>query len=239
LLEGGSRILSTFPEKLSERACRDLARLGVEVSVGQQVTRIDDSGVYIGGRLIPTATALWAAGVKPQRLTATLAAPRDKAGRILCEPDLSIPGHKEVFAIGDMVSFLHQGGVPLPGVSPVAIQQGRHVARTIRAALRGAPEPYKPFHYFDKGSMATIGRAAAIAHIGRLQLGGFFAWVIWLAVHIFFLITFRNRFAVLFNWAYQYLSYRRGARLITGHRLHAGAAPEAFAEAENDHRPRA
>jgi NADH dehydrogenase len=126
-----------------------------------------------------------------------------------------------------MTTFLHQGGTPLPGVSPVAMQQARHVARTITKAVRGKPpaECYRPFHYLDKGSMATIGRAAAVAQFGRLQLGGFFAWLMWLAVHIFFLITFRNRLAVMFNWAYQYFAYKRGARLITGHRMHAGPLP--------------
>ncbi len=220
LLEGSARILSSFPEKLSKRAAADLLRLGVEVRTGQHVTRIDASGVSIGEQFIPAATVLWGAGVKPSRLAQTLDAPHDKAGRILVEPDLTIAGHKEVFAIGDMTAFVHQNleRTPLPGVSPVAIQQARHVARTISAALRQKADAYQTFHYFDKGSMATIGRAAAIAHIGRLQIGGFLAWLIWLAVHVFFLITFRNRFAVLFNWAYQYFSYRRGARLITGHR---------------------
>jgi NADH dehydrogenase len=224
LIEGGPRILASFAEKLSQRAVRDLARLGVEVRTDQHVSSIDESGVHIGDQHIPSATVLWAAGVKAGSLTAALPVPKDKGGRILVEPDLTLPGHKEVFAIGDMVSYLHQGGTPLPGVSPVAMQQGRHVARTIRELLKKKPDAYKPFHYLDKGSMATIGRAAAIVQIGRWKLGGFLAWVLWLAVHIFFLITYRNRFAVLFNWAYQYMAYKRGARLITGHRMHPGPA---------------
>jgi len=229
LLEGGSRILSSFPEKLSQRATQDLAKLGVEVRTGLHVTRIDETGVSFADQHIPSATVLWAAGVKAQSLTTTLGAPLDRGGRVLVDADLTIPGHKEAFAIGDMVSFLHQGPErqPLPGVSPVAMQQARHVAGTITKTLRGQPasEAYSPFHYFDKGSMATIGRAAAVAHVGRIKIGGFFAWILWLAVHIFFLITFRNRVAVIFSWAYQYFAYKRGARLITGHRMHAGPLP--------------
>ena len=230
LLEGGSRILASFPDELSQRALKDLNRLGVEVRTGQHVTRIDEKGVAIGEQQIPSATVLWAAGVKAGALTATMAVPKDKGGRIVVEPDLTVPGHKEVFAIGDAVSYVHQfeNRAPLPGVSPVALQQGRHVARTIIEAAKGKSDAYKKFHYFDKGSMATIGRAAAIAQIGRLKIGGFFAWFLWLAVHIFFLITFRNRIAVLFNWAYQYLSYKRGARLITGHRLLTGSTEKAL-----------
>ena len=222
LLEGGPRILATFPEKLSQRATRDLARLGVEVRTGQHVTRIDEAGVHIGDQHLLSATVLWAAGVRPQKLTESLAAPHDRAGRILVEPDLTLPHYKDVFAIGDMTTFVHQGGAPLPGTSPVAMQQARHVARTIRDAVRGKPDAYRPFHYIDKGNMATIGRAAAIAQLGRLEIGGFCAWLLWLAVHIFFLITFHNRVAVLLDWAYQYFTYRRGARLITGHRMHPG-----------------
>lgn len=218
LVEGGSRILSTFSEKLSQRATEDLKRLEVEVQTQLRVTRIDETGIYVGDRHIPSATVLWAAGVKAERLAETISVPRDRAGRILVEPDLTIPGYKDAFAIGDMAAFLHQGGTPLPGVSPVAMQQARHVARIIKEEVRSnsSPPPRPAFHYFDKGSMATIGRAAGIAQIGRLEIGGFCAWLLWLAVHIFFLITFRNRIAVLFNWAYQYFAYKRGARLITG-----------------------
>src|SRR5262249_11507348 len=160
----------------------------------------------VDGQEIEAKTVLWAAGVKPQSLIQALDAPHDKAGRILVEPDLTIPGHKEVFAIGDIAAFVHQGPsfLPLPGLSPVAMQEARHAARTIRDAEAGKPDAYKTFHYVDKGNMATIGRAAAIAQFGRIKIGGFVAWLLWLAVHIFFLITFRNRVTVLLNWAYQY-----------------------------------
>jgi NADH dehydrogenase len=228
LLEGSPRILGTFPEKLSQRAEADLKRLGAEVRAQTKVTRIDEQGVHIGDELLPTATVLWAAGVRPAPLTASLGAPLDHAGRVLVEPDLTLPGHPEVFALGDMAAFLHQDGRPLPGTSPVAMQQARHAAASIRATLRG--QPRTKFRYVDKGNMATIGRAAAIVHIKRLQLSGFLAWLFWLMVHIFFLITFRNRIAVLANWAYSYFTYKRGARLITGHRLSAGPASLSSAE---------
>ncbi|MFO0576709.1 MAG: NAD(P)/FAD-dependent oxidoreductase [Polyangia bacterium] len=220
LIEGGARILATFPEKLSERAEEDLLRLGAQVRHGDHVSRIDERGVQVGSEFIPTATVLWAAGVRPAPLTALLGAPVDRAGRVVIEPDLTLPGRPEVFALGDMTAYLHQDGKPLPGTSPVAMQQARHAARCIEATLAGKPRP--PFRYVDKGNMATIGRAAAIVHIKRLQLGGFLAWLFWLLVHIFFLIEFRNRIAVLFNWAYSYFTYKRGARLITGHRMSAG-----------------
>ena len=221
LIEGGPRILSSFPEHLAMRAVIDLGQLGVEVRAGLRVTRIDGKGVEASGKQIPTATVLWAAGVRGSPLAAKLGGEVDRQGRVVVNPDLSVGAHREVFAIGDMASFLHQDGKPLPGVSPVAIQQARQVVQNLLADLDG--QPRSPFVYLDKGSMATIGRAAAIAHIGRLQIGGFLAWMMWLLVHIFFLITFRNRVAVLFNWAYQYFTYKRGARLITGHRLKAGA----------------
>ncbi len=227
LLEGGDRILASFPEKLSLRATQDLARLGVEVRTAAKVTCIDESGVFLGDEQIPSATVVWGAGVRASDLTRGLGVPLDRGGRILVQADLTLPNHPEVFAIGDMTSFLHQGGSPLPGTSPVAMQQARHVARNLAAVLH--KQPMQPFHYVDKGSMATIGRAAAVAQVGRLKLGGFMAWMLWLAVHIFFLITFRNRFAVLFNWAYSYFTYKRGARLITGHRLTAGPARSAHA----------
>lgn len=227
LIEGGPRILASFPESLSARATRDLARLGVEVRSGAQVSRIDETGVFLGQQHIPAATVLWGAGVRASGLTRGLGVPLDRAGRVLVEADLTLPGHRRVFAIGDMTSFLHQGGSPLPGTSPVAMQQARQVARNLAAELRG--QPMQPFQYVDKGSMATIGRAAAVAQLGRLKLGGFLAWLLWLAVHIFFLITFRNRLAVMFNWAYSYFTYKRGARLITGHRLTAGPSRSALA----------
>jgi NADH dehydrogenase len=216
LLEGGPKILPSFAPDLSQSAHRQLAELGVRVLTGAQVTGIDEHGVYLGAESIRAATVIWAAGVGATALTARLGAPIDRAGRVLVNHDLTVPGHHNVFAIGDM-TYLEQDEKPLPGVSPVAMQMGRRVAGNIRNDLAG--KPYEEFRYFDKGSMATIGRKAAIAEIGKLHLSGFIAWMAWLTVHIFFLIGFRNRFAVLFNWAWSYFTYQRGARLITGRRL--------------------
>jgi len=216
LLEGGPKILPSFAPDLSKSAHRQLTELGVRVQTGAQVTHIDEYGVNLGDERIRAATVIWAAGVSATALTERLGAPLDRAGRVLVNHDLTVPGHHNVFAIGDM-TYLEQDGKPLPGVSPVAMQMGRRVARNIRNDLAG--KPYEEFRYFDKGSMATIGRKAAIAEIGKLHLSGFIAWMAWLTVHIFFLIGFRNRFAVLFNWAWSYFTYQRGARLITGRRL--------------------
>jgi NADH dehydrogenase len=220
LLEAGQRLLSAFPERLSEYAEARLRALGVEVRKGQRVTDIGPEGVVVGGERLPAATVVWGAGVEASPLGAQLPAERDRAGRVLVAPDCSLPGHPEVFVIGDLAAYVHQGGQPLPGVSPVALQQARYVARCIGADLKKRPRP--AFRYLDKGSMATIGRSAAIAQIGRLRFTGLFAWLVWLAVHIFFLIGFRNRLMVMLNWAWSYLTYERGARLITGHRLHPG-----------------
>ena len=216
LLEGGPKILPSFAPDLSKSAHRQLADLGVRVLTGAKVTGIDEHGVYLGPECIRAATVIWAAGVRATALTERLGAPLDRAGRVLVNRDLTVPGHHNVFAIGDM-TYLEQDGKPLPGVSPVAMQMGRRVAGNIRNDL--ADKPYEEFHYFDKGNMATIGRKAAIAEIGKLHLSGFMAWMAWLVVHIFFLIGFRNRFMVLFNWAWSYFTYQRGARLITGRRL--------------------
>jgi NADH dehydrogenase len=214
LLEGGSRILSTFPPELSADAEDRLRALGVEIQVEARVTRIDENGVYLGDFFIPARTILWGAGVEATPLNKTLGVPLDRAGRVILEPDLTLPGYPNVYAIGDMSAYNHQDNMTLPGVSPVAMQMGRCAARNIQNSLEG--KALERFHYTDKGSMATIGRKAAIAVMGRLQLRGFAAWFAWLAVHIFFLIGFRNRFAVMFNWAYNYFTYQRGARLITG-----------------------
>jgi NADH:ubiquinone reductase (H+-translocating) len=222
LVEAGDRILAAFDPKLSTRALEQLKELNVDVKLKTKVTNVDARGVYFeGGAVLETATVIWAAGVGATSLTRTLGVELDRGGRVVVEPDCSIPGHKEAFAIGDMVLFTHQGGKPLPGVSPVAMQQGRFVARQIERDLAGG-KARETFRYVDKGSMATIGRSRAIAEIGKIKLSGFVAWMAWLAVHIFFLIGFRNRFAVLFNWAYQYFAYQRGARIITGRRLSAG-----------------
>jgi NADH dehydrogenase len=225
LVEGLDRVLVTYPTKLSERAKEQLERLGVEVRLGERVTAIDERGVLAGGERIASRTVLWAAGVQASPLALTLDSELDQAGRVRVSPELTVSGDDRVFVIGDLAS-LEQDGRPLPGVAPAAIQGGKHAARTIRADLRGAPRPR--FRYRDKGSLATIGRAAAVASIGRLEFSGFFAWVAWWAVHLFFLIGFRNRILVMFGWIWSYLTFQRGARLITGElpRLPAmGAVP--------------
>lgn len=214
LLEAGPRILTSFPPDLAASAERQLAALGVTTRANAQVTRIDERGVWLGDELVASRTVIWGAGVRATSFTERLGVPLDRAGRVLVEPDLSLPSHANVFASGDMVNFSHQDGKPLPGVSPVAMQMGRHVARNIDRDLNR--QPREPFRYVDKGSMATIGRKAAVALVGRWKLSGFPAWVTWLLVHIYFLIGFRNRLAVLFNWAWSYFTYQRGARLITG-----------------------
>jgi len=214
LLEGGPRILSPFPESLSRRAEEALRRIGVEVRTNAVVTRVTADAVWLRGEQIRARTVLWAAGVAAAPLARTLNAPLDRAGRVLVEPDLSIPGHPEAFVIGDMCAFVHQTGQPLPGVAPVAIQQGRAAADNVLRRLSG--QATRPFRYHDKGSMATIGRAAAVAVMGPLRLSGLPAWLAWLLVHIMFLIGFRNRFLVLFQWAWAYITWQRGARLITG-----------------------
>ena len=178
------------------------------------VTRVTTDAVWLGGAQIRARTVLWAAGVAAAPLARTLGVPLDRSGRVLVAHDLSIPGHPETFAIGDMCAFVQQTGTPLPGVAPVAIQQGRAVADNLLRRLSG--QPTRPFRYHDKGSMATIGRAAAVVVVGRLKLSGLVAWLAWLLVHIMFLIGFRNRFLVLFQWAWAYVTWQRGARLITG-----------------------
>jgi NADH:ubiquinone reductase (H+-translocating) len=214
LLEGGPRILASFPEDLAAAAARSLARLGVEVRTGALVTRITPDAVWVGGEQIRSRAVVWAAGVAGAPLARSLGVPLDRAGRVPVDPDLSVPGHPEVFVVGDLSAFPHQTGAPLPGVAPVAIQQGRTAAANAWRRLRG--EPTRPFHYRDRGSMATVGRAAAVAAIGRLHLSGLPAWIAWLGVHIAYLIGFRNRFLVLFQWAWAYVTWQRGARLITG-----------------------
>jgi NADH dehydrogenase len=215
LLEGGRRILNTFAPQLSDRALRSLAGMGVEVRTGAQVTQIDDQGVLVGGKRISAGTVLWAAGVGAAPLPKDLPVPVDRAGRALVERDCSLPGHPEIFCIGDAAAFVPAiGKAPLPGVSAVAMQQGRFVARQIvRRIDARSPET---FVYRDKGSMATIGRSRAVAEIGKIRLSGFIAWLTWLLVHIYYLVDFHNRTIVIINWAWSYLTYRRGARLITG-----------------------
>ena len=214
LVEAGSRVLPAFAPELSEAARRRLERMGVQVLLGRPVTGIDAGGVSLGKERIDAGCVLWGAGVQASPLAATLGAPLDRAGRVLVEPDLSVPGAPNAFVIGDLAAAKAPDGKPVPGVAPAAIQGGRHVARSIERLLRG--EKPEPFRYQDKGSLATIGRAAAVAEIGGLKTEGFFAWVVWLLVHILTLIGFRNRFVVLAEWAAVYLRYERGARLITG-----------------------
>lgn len=209
LLEGAPRVLPTYPEDLSEKARRQLERLGVQVRTGARVTRVDAEAVWIGEERIPARTTLWAAGVSASPLLRSLGAPLDKTGRVLIRPDLTIPGRNDIFVIGDAAAL--EG---VPGVAPAAIQMGRHAARNIVRSIRG--EPPKKFEYRDRGLLATIGRAKAVADLRWIHLSGFVAWAAWLLVHIFFLIGFRNRLAVLFEWAWVYFTWERGARLITG-----------------------
>lgn len=211
LIEAGSRVLSTFPEDLSVKARLQLERLGVEVITGTGVTHIDALGCTVGDAFIPARTVLWAAGVAASPLGRGLGAQVDRAGRVLVQPDLSVPGHPEIFVAGDLAS-LQQDGKPVPGVAPAAKQMGRHVARVLRARMDGRPAG--AFRYRDFGNLATIGRMAAIAHVGRFKLSGLLAWWFWLAAHVYFLIGFRNRFVVLVNWAVAYWSYRRAARVV-------------------------
>jgi NADH dehydrogenase len=222
LLEGLDRILSTYPPKLSAKAVQALQRLGVTVRTNTRVTDVQAGQVTIRcgdqTETIRAHTVLWAAGVEASPLAKALAqasgAELDRAGRIIVQPDLTLPGHPEVFVLGDMANYPYQGGKPLPGLAPVAMQQGRYAADLIQRRLRGAPSA--PFHYHDRGSMATIGRAAAVADLGWITFSGLIAWLVWLFIHIIYLIEFENRILVLFQWAWNYFTRNRTARLITG-----------------------
>ena len=214
LIEGKDRVLPTYPPDLSEKANRQLAHLKVEVITGGVVSHVDGKEVRIGDRVIPARTVLWAAGVQGSPLARSLGAPLDRAGRVLVEPTLTVPGHPEIFVIGDLAAAKQRDGEFVPGVAPAAIQEGQHTALNLERAVEG--QPIRAFQYRDKGSLATIGRAAAVADFGKLHLSGFLAWFAWLAIHIFFLIGFRNRFLVITQWAWAYVTYQRGARLITG-----------------------
>jgi NADH dehydrogenase len=215
LVEAGPRILPSFPEDLAESAVSQLQELGVKVQTGEKVTSIEPGLVRLGADSIACSVILWAAGVCANPLTATLGAPLDRSGRVMVEPDLTVPGHPRIFVIGDAARLDGKDGQPLPGVSPVAMQQARTVAKSIRRALLGRDTV--PFRYFDKGSMATIGRRRAIAMVDRMHMSGFLAWMAWLFIHIWYLIGFRNRLVVLITWAWSYFTYRRGARLIMGY----------------------
>lgn len=214
LLEGGPRVLAAYSEDLSRSAKEQLQRLGVEVRTNTLVTSVEPGAVRIGDTRIVASVVLWAAGVAASPLGKKLGATCDRVGRVLVQPDLTLPGRPEVFVIGDLASLKDEHGQMLPGVAPVAIQEGKYVARTITRDLAG--QPRKNFHYWDKGSLATIGRAAAVAQFGKIHISGFIAWLSWLFIHIFFLIGFRNRLLVFIQWAWSYFTYERSARLITG-----------------------
>jgi NADH dehydrogenase len=220
LVEGGPRVLPVYPEDLSRSAEDQLRRLGVEVRTSTMVTCVEPGVVHIGDTRLTASVILWAAGVAASPLGKKLGAPVDRAGRVIVHSDLSIPGHPEIFVIGDLAAAKDEQGKPLPGVAPVAIQEGRFVAKLIRreveAGSRRDLKPRPQFHYWDKGSLATIGRAAAVADFGKIHISGFLAWLSWLFVHILFLIGFRNRLLVFIQWAWSYVTYERGARLITG-----------------------
>ena len=223
LLEGGPRVLATYPEDLSRSAEAQLRRLGVEVRTGAQVTGIEPGRVKIGDEVLPAAVVLWAAGVAASPLGRMLGAPTDRAGRVLVEPDLSLPGHPEVFVIGDLASVKEAGGKPVPGVAPAAIQMGEATARNIGQSIAGRPR--EAFRYRDKGNLATIGRVAAVADLGRMHVSGALAWLMWLFIHIFFLIGFRYRVIVMLEWAWAYFTQQRPTRLITGSTELPGAEP--------------
>ena len=215
LIEAGPRILPTFPADLSEKARKHLSKLGVEVRLGAMVTGIDPQGVAIGAERLEARTVIWAAGVAASPLAKFLGVPLDRVGRVPVTPELTVPGHHEIFVIGDLAT-LQQDGKPLPGVAPVALQAGRHTAMNLRHALRG--EALTPFRYHDKGSLAVIGRGSGVAAFSKSSWSGLPAWWLWLTVHIFYLIGFRNRLLVLLEWAWAYLTMQRGARLITQER---------------------
>jgi NADH dehydrogenase len=213
LIEGEPRVLASFPEDLRISATKQLVDLGVEVRTGIHATNLRDAGLQVGDEFIPCRVKIWAAGNNASSVGQTLGIPVDRVGRVMVNNDLTIPNHPEVQVIGDLANFSHQTGEPLPGVSPVAMQQGRHAARNILAMIEGR-EPQR-FWYLDKGSMATIGRNKAVADLRLIHLSGLPAWLAWLFVHIIFLVGFRNRLLVLFQWAWAYFSFNKGARLIT------------------------
>ncbi len=241
LIEGGPHVLPAYPEDLSQSALQQLQRLGVEVLTSTMVTGIAPGVISMNHATMNAAVILWAAGVAASPLGKKLGAPVDRAGRVLVQPDLSLAGHPEVFVIGDLASLKDKSGKLLPGVAPVAILEGRYVAKVIRREIEhgsiGSPPPQRePFHYWDKGSLATIGRAAAVAEFGKIHISGFMAWLAWLFIHILFLIGFRNRVLVFIQWAWSYFTYERGARLITGGSSlpgWTGLQPENTAEIEH------
>jgi len=215
LIEAGPRLLSAYDASLSDKARRQLERLGVVVHVGTAVSAIDADGVTLGERRLAARTVLWAAGVAASPVGRMLGAPLDRTGRVLVRDDLSVPGHPEVFVIGDLACVAQGDGKPVPGVAPAAKQMGKYVGDVLRARWRGDETP-PPFRYRDDGSLATIGRMAAVAQFGKLKLSGLPAWIVWLLVHIYFLIGFRNRLAVMLDWAWAYCTHQRQARIVGG-----------------------
>ena len=215
LVEAGPRLLPAFAEDLSAKAKKQLEKLGVQVRTGTAVTAIGSESVTLGEEILATRTVLWAAGVAASPLGKRLGAPVDRAGRVQVTADLSLPDHPEVFVVGDLASVSRPDGQPVPGVAPAAKQMGRHAAETILARQHGDRTP-KPFRYRDDGSLATIGRMAAVAQFGRVKLSGLLAWWVWLVAHVYFLIGFRNRLVVLLDWAWSYWTYQRHARIVTG-----------------------
>jgi NADH:ubiquinone reductase (H+-translocating) len=213
LIESEPRLLASFPEDLSASAMKQLVDLGVEVRTGLHATNLTEAGLQVGDEFIPCRVKIWAAGNNASFVGKTLGVPVDRVGRVMVNDDLTIPGHPEVQVIGDLANFSHQTGQPLPGVSPVAMQQGRHAARNILRMIQNR-KPQR-FRYWNKGSMATIGRNKAVADLNLIHLSGLPAWLVWLFVHIIFLVGFRNRLAVLFQWGWAYLTFNAGARLIT------------------------
>ncbi|MNJ93347.1 NADH dehydrogenase-like protein [compost metagenome] len=213
LIEAGPRILAAFDPTLSRKAARDLEDLGVQIWTSTRVTDIKDDHVTLGNEMLRASTILWAAGVKPSSLNQTLGVPLDKVGRVIIEKDLSIKDHPETFVLGDQACFLDDNGVPLPGLASVAMQQGSWAADNILREISGKPR--KDFKYLDKGQMATIGRRKAIAQVGKLKFSGLLAWLIWLFIHVYYLIGFKNKIFVIWQWAYAYFTFKRGARLIS------------------------
>jgi NADH dehydrogenase len=213
LLEGGPRVLPAYPEDLSASAQRQLESMGVEVRTNAMVTNVQAGAVLVGKEKIPAEVILWGAGVSASPLGKMLGVPTDKAGRVIVQPDLTVPGHPEVFVAGDLASAQRKNGQPVPGVAPAAIQMGKFAARQIKRSLEGKPREH--FEYWNKGLLATIGRSHAVADFGKMHISGYFAWLAWLFIHLLFLIGFRNRLFVMTEWAWAYFTYNHGARLIT------------------------
>jgi NADH dehydrogenase len=219
LIQGADRVLPSFPPELSAKAQEQLEKLGVEVWTGKRVEALRKNEVVAAGKTIRSDNIIWSAGVGAASITSQLVVPKDRAGRIQVLPDLSVPGYPNVFALGDVAALTDANGVEVPGVAQGAMQMGRHAAKLLVRELRGekfAPAGREAFAYYDKGSMATIGRSAAVADIRGRKLSGFIAWLAWLAVHLLFLVGFRSKFSVLMQWIYSYFTYKRGARIITG-----------------------